>query len=59
LAEFYANCLVTKGVVTTVVNGKQLRFNAKELGEILGVPAESFDVYVREDKSVLWAERLL
>ena len=53
LAAFYANCVVTQGVVTTEVNGKKLRFNAKKLGEILGVPAVGFDVYVREDKFVL------
>jgi len=41
------------------VNGHDLSFNANELGEILGVPAEGFGVYVREDKSVLEAERLL
>ena len=39
LAEFYANCEVIKGVVTSEVNGKKLRFNAKELGEILRVVA--------------------
>jgi len=38
---------------------KKLRFNAKELGEILGIHAEGFRVYVWEDKNVLWAERLL
>jgi len=59
LAEFYANCSVTNDVVTSVVNGKRLRFNAKELGEILGVPAVGFGVYVREDKTMLGAERLL
>jgi len=32
--------------VTSEVNGKKLRFNAKELGKILGIPAEGFDVYV-------------
>ena len=59
LAEFYANYVVTKGVVTSAVNGHDLRSNAKELGEILGVPVEGFDVYVREDKRVLGAQRLL
>ena len=49
LAEFYANCKFTNGVVTSEVNGKKLRFDAKKLGEILGLPAVSFDVYVRED----------
>ena len=59
LAEFHVNCVVTKGVVTTIVNGHDLSFNAKESGEIMGVPAEGFVVYVREDENVLGAERLL
>jgi len=46
LADFYANCVVTKGGVTSTVNGHDLRFNAKELGEILGVPVKGFDAYV-------------
>jgi len=46
-------------MVTSAVNGKRLQFNAKELGEILGVPAVGFEVYVREDKTMLGAERLL
>jgi len=59
LVEFYANGDVTNGVVTSVVNGKHFRFNTKELGEILGIPSEGFGVYVREDKTVLGAARLL
>jgi len=59
LAEFYANCAVTNGVVTSTVNGYKLRFDACELGELLGVPSEGFDVHVREDKSILGDERLL
>jgi len=57
LADFYANYMVTNGVVTSEVNGKKLRFDAKKLGEILGVPAMSFNVYVCEDKSVLGTAR--
>jgi len=45
--------------VTSTVNGHKLSFNAKELGEILGVPAKGFSVYVREDKTMLRAERML
>jgi len=45
--------------VTSEVNGTQIRFDAKELGEILGVPASGFDLYVREDKFVLGYGRLL
>jgi len=59
LAEFYANCSVTHGVVISEVNGKRMRFDAKKLGEILGVLATGFDIYIREDKSVLGNTRLL
>jgi len=45
--------------VTSEVNGKKLRFGAKKLGEILGVPTVGFDVYVCEDKSVLGTAWLL
>jgi len=34
-------------------------FCAHDLGELLGISIEGFDVYVREDKSVLDDERLL
>ena len=59
LVEFYANCVVTNGVVTSTVNDHDLRFDAKKLGELLGVSSEGSDVYVLEDKSVLGEERLL
>jgi len=59
LAEFYANCSVTKGVVTSEVEGKKIRFNVPKLGEILRVSATAFDVYVRKDKTVLGQARLL
>ena len=59
LAEFYANCVVTNGVVMSIVNGHEVQFDAKKLGELLGVSSEGFDVYMREDKSVLGKERLL
>jgi len=59
LAKFYATCVVTKGAVTSTMNGHDFSFNAKELGEILGVLAEGFDVYVREDKSAIGAKPLL
>jgi len=59
LEEFYANCVVTKGMVTSIVTRHDLSFNAKQLGEILDVPVAGFDVDVRDDKSVLGAERLL
>jgi len=59
LAEFYVNCVVTNGVVTSTVNNHDLRFDAKKLGELLGVSSKGFDMYVRKDKSVLSEEWLL
>jgi len=59
LAEFYANCSVTQGVVKSEVNGKKMCFDLKKLGEILGVLDTDFDIYVREDKYVLGNARLL
>jgi len=59
LAEFYANCSITQGVVKSEVSGKKLRFDARKLGEILGIPATRFDIYVREDKTILGKARLL
>ena len=56
LAEFYANCVVTNKVVTSTVNSHEARFDARELGELLGVSSEGFDVYVHEDKSILGDE---
>jgi len=53
LTEFYANCKVTNGVVTSEVHGKKLCFDAKKLGEISGVLADGFDVYVRETNPCL------
>ena len=44
LAEFYANCVITNGVVTSTVNDHKLRFDASNLGELLGVSTEGFDV---------------
>ena len=38
---------------------KKLKFNAKDLSAILGVPTEGFDMYVREDKTMLGTARLL
>jgi len=59
LAEFYASYSVTQGVVTSEVNGKRMHFDAKKLEEILSVPATGFDIYIRQDKSVLGHARLL
>jgi len=59
LAEFYAMVSVTEGIVTSEVNGVKIVFDAQKLGEILGVPAVGFDIYVPEDKSLLGKARLL
>ena len=58
-AKFYANCIVTNGVVTSSVNDHDLRFDAKKLGKLLGVSSEGFNVYVQEDKCIFGEERLL
>jgi len=42
-----------------MVNGVHIEFDAQTLGEILGVPAAGFDLYVREDKSLLGMAKLL
>jgi len=59
LAEFCARVTVTEGTVTSMVNGVQIEFDAQTLGDILGVPAADFDLYVREDKSLLGKAKLL
>jgi len=41
------------------VNGVKIELDAQELGEILGIPATGFDIYVREDKFVLGKARLV
>ena len=58
-AEFYANYVVTNGVVTSTINGHDVQFDARELDELLGVFSEGFNVYVHKDKSVLGDKRLL
>ena len=40
LAEFYANYVVTSGIVTSLVNGRELCFDADDLGDWLGVPSK-------------------
>ena len=59
LVEFYARISVTEGTVTSEVNGVKIEFYAQKLGEILGVQAAGFDVYIREGKSLLGKVRLL
>ena len=50
--------MVTDGVVTSEVSGKKIQFDAKKLGDILGIPATGFNLYVRKDKSMLGKARL-
>ena len=59
LAEFYARRSVTEETITSDVNGVKVEFDAQKLGDILGVPTAGFDIYVREDKSLLGKARLL
>jgi len=42
-----------------MVNGVQIEFDAQTLGDILGVPAAGFDLYVWKDKSLLGKAKLL
>jgi len=58
VAEFYANVALSGDVLTSTVNGVLIEVNAQALGVILGVPATGFDLYVREDKSLLSKPRL-
>jgi len=46
-------------VLSSTGNGHEVRFDARELGELVGVSSKGFDVYVYEDKSVLGDEQLL
>ena len=45
--------------MTSKVNGMKVKFDAQQLGEMLGVPETRFDIYVQEDKSLLGKARLL
>ena len=59
VAEFYANCQVAEGLVTSLVGGIDICFGIEELGDALGVPSSGFGYYLRDDKSVLGPDRLL
>ena len=59
LAKFYANCEVTNVIVSSSVHGKDICFDADNLGNWLGVPWQGFDVYEREHKNALGNEQLL
>jgi len=59
IAEFYANVALHGEVISSTVNGVMIEVNAQALGVILGVPATDFELYVREDKSLLSRDRLL
>ena len=45
--------------MTSSVHGWELCFDAVNLGAWLRVPSKGFDVYVREDKTVLSNDQLL
>jgi len=59
VAEFYVSTYVSEGMLTSMVNGVLIEVDARALGVILGVPATGFDLYVREDKSLLGKAKLL
>jgi len=59
VAEFYANVTVSEGLLTSTVNGVLIEVDVRALGVILGVPVTGFDLYVREDKSLLGKAKLL
>jgi len=59
VAEFYVNVVLAGDVLTSTVNGVLVEVNAQALGVILGVPATGFDLYVREDNSLVSKARLL
>jgi len=46
VAEFYANISLSKGVLTSTVNGMLIEVDSRALGVILGVQAIGFDLYV-------------
>ena len=53
VAEFFVNVSISKGLLSNIVNGVLIEVHARPLGVILGVPPTEFDLYVREDKSLL------
>jgi len=59
VVEFYANVSVSKGMLISTVNGVFIEVDARALGVILGVPTIGFDLYIRENKSLLDKAKLL
>jgi len=59
VAEFYANVSLSGDVLYSNVNGVEIQVDAQALGVILRVPSTGFDLYIREDKSLLGRDRLL
>jgi len=58
-AEFYTNVSLSGVILSSTVNGMHIEVDARALGVILGVTASGFDLYVREDKSLLGKTKLL
>lgn len=48
LIEFMANATMKNGVVTSVVRGVKVQFDAPKLGKILDIPCEGYDDYTRQ-----------
>ena len=45
--------------MTSSVHVRELCFDADNLGDWLGLPSKGFDVYVKEDKTILSNDQLL
>lgn len=45
ILEFFANCEIANERVNSVVKGVKVIFDDKDLGEILGMPAEGYNEY--------------
>ncbi|XP_019241822.1 PREDICTED: uncharacterized protein LOC109221838, partial [Nicotiana attenuata] len=48
LVEFMANGTVQNGLVTSIVKGMKVKFDAPKLGRILNIPSEGYDGYTRQ-----------
>jgi len=51
VTKFYANVSLSKGVLSSTVNGVLIEVDARALRVILGTPATGLDLYGQEDKS--------
>lgn len=49
VVNFFVNCKVTKGTVTSLIGEVKIKFNAKTIGSILRIPSKGFDQYSKID----------